>query len=125
MTYRQSLLIGVLQCLAFLPGISRSGATIVGGLLVGLSDAEAAHFSFLLATPIIVAAGVKELPALFAGASGQWIPMVAGAVLSAIVAYASIALLMRYFRGHELNALRPFAGYCLALGVISLVYFAL
>lgn len=125
MTYRQSLIIGFLQCLAFLPGISRSGATIVGGLWIGLSDAEAAHFSFLMATPVIAAAGVKELPALFHGASGQFGPLLIGAVLSALIAYASIALLMRYFRSHNLNALRPFAGYCLALGVISLIYFAL
>jgi undecaprenyl-diphosphatase len=119
-TYKDSLIIGLFQCLAFLPGISRSGAAIVGALRRGIGHEAAAKFSFLMGTPIILAASVKELPKLIhnhqlhalLGAS------LVAAVVAGIVAFASTALLMRYFRDHEAWALRPFAFYCGGFGAI-------
>lgn len=120
-TYRDALIIGLFQCLAFLPGISRSGAAIVGGLQRGVPHAGAAKFSFLMGTPVILAAAVAEVPklihqhelhALFG------ISLVA-AILSGIVAYASTSFLMRYFKDHDDWALKPFALYCVVAGAGS------
>jgi len=122
MSGRQALLIGLWQSTALFPGISRSGATIVGGLLIGFHHREAAHFSFLIATPIILAAAVHEVPHLFqpevAAAFGP-IVWIAGLV-AAVTAYLSTAFLMRYFRRHDFEALDPFAYYCWGAGLISL-----
>jgi undecaprenyl-diphosphatase len=121
MTWRQALLIGLWQSTALIPGISRSGATMVGGLLAGLHHREAAHFSFLIATPIILGAAVLEVPHLFHGGSGGFGPLawLAGAV-AGVTAFASIAFLMHYFRRHDFEALDPFAYYCWAFGLLSL-----
>jgi undecaprenyl-diphosphatase len=121
MTWRQALLIGLWQSTALIPGISRSGATMVGGLLAGLHHREAAHFSFLIATPIILGAAVLEVPHLFHGGSGVFGPLawIAGAV-AGVTAFASIAFLMHYFRRHDFEALDPFAYYCWAFGFLSL-----
>jgi undecaprenyl-diphosphatase len=122
MTWQQALMIGLWQSTALLPGISRSGATMVGGLLIGFHHREAAHFSFLIATPIILAAGAFEVHHLF----GPGIPQGFGAIVwiaglvAGITAYASTAFLMRYFRRHDFEALDPFAYYCWAAGLISL-----
>jgi undecaprenyl-diphosphatase len=114
--------IGVAQSLALLPGISRSGTSIVAGLLVDLNHEDAAKFSFLLATPVIFAAGVLEIPTLFApGAEAYLNESLVGGVLSAVTAYASVAFLTRYF-AH--NDLRPFGWYCLVVGIASYVLFA-
>lgn len=115
--------VGCWQCTALIPGISRSGATIVGGLLRGVNHEGAAHFSFLIATPIILGATVLEVPKLLhesvpAGVFGL---SALAAVVAGITAYASTAFLMRYFRQHDAWALNPFAYYCLALGAGSLV----
>jgi undecaprenyl-diphosphatase len=125
--WRGALAIGLWQCLAFFPGISRSGAAIVGGLVAGLQHAEAAHFSFLIATPIIAGAAVLEVPKLLAlpghGLSGL---SVASGVLAGVTAYLSIAFLMRYFRRHDFDdALVPFAIYCWVAGAGAALVFAL
>jgi undecaprenyl-diphosphatase len=121
LTNLDALVIGLFQCLAFLPGISRSGAAIVGGLRRGVAHEEAAKFSFLMGTPIIFAAAVIEIPkllhehelhALF-GLS------LLAAVVSGLVAFASTAFLMRYFRDHDSWALKPFAWYCGIFGAGS------
>jgi undecaprenyl-diphosphatase len=119
--WRRALMIGLWQSTALVPGISRSGATMVGGLLTGLHHGAAAHFSFLIATPVILGAAVLEVPHLFraeAGAIGP-LALVAG-IAAGLTAYASIAFLMRYFRRHDFEALDPFAYYCWGFGVLSL-----
>jgi undecaprenyl-diphosphatase len=117
-----ALAIGCWQCTALIPGISRSGATIVGGLLRGIDHEGAAHFSFLIATPIILGATVLEVPKLLH--AGVPHGVAANAVLAAIVAgataFASTAFLMRYFRQHDVWALDPFAYYCFVAGIGSL-----
>ena len=122
LTWKGALAIGVWQCTALIPGISRSGVTMVGGLLAGLHHKDAARFSFLIATPIIAGAGALEIPKLLRepGGSFESIVWIAGAV-AAITAYASVVFLMRYFRKHDFDALDPFAYYCWAAGAISLM----
>ncbi|MBA3718197.1 MAG: undecaprenyl-diphosphate phosphatase [Actinobacteria bacterium] len=113
--------VGAAQALALIPGFSRSGATMGGGLLVGLSNKDAARFAFLLATPIIGAAAVLKLPELFAhqgdGVRGQ---ALVGALFSAVTAYLAVRFLMRFF---ETNTLVPFAVYCLLAGLGTTLYF--
>lgn len=115
--------IGLWQSLALLPGVSRSGATIVGGLLRGIDHAASARFSFLIATPIILAASLKEVPKLLHGGvpPGTLKIDLAAAGVAAVVALASTAFLMRYFRDHEAWALLPFAWYCGIAGAGSFV----
>ena len=117
-----ALVIGCWQCTALIPGISRSGATIVGGLLRGVDHEAAAHFSFLIATPIILGATVLEVPKLLHAAipPGTFGLAVVAAVVSGITALASTAFLMRYFRTHDALALNPFAYYCIVIGAGSL-----
>jgi undecaprenyl-diphosphatase len=122
-SFRAAALVGACQALAFLPGISRSGVTIGGGLLAGLRHQEAARFSFLLATPVILGAGVLEVPQLFS--SG--VPVaeyLAAAVLSGVAAYASARFLLRYFRSGRLD---PYGWYCIAAGLaaLALLHFSL
>ena len=121
---RDALTIGVWQCLALIPGISRSGVTIVGGLLRGVTHEGSAHFSFLIATPIIIGATVLEVPKLLREdvAPGTVQLSVIAAVVAGIVALLSTAFLMRYFRNHEKWALNPFAYYCIAAGLLALGY---
>jgi undecaprenyl-diphosphatase len=120
MSWRGALLIGLLQSTALIPGISRSGATMVGGLLIGLQHRASAHFSFLIATPIIFGAAVLEVPKLLhEGAHINGIAWLAGLV-AGVTAFLSVAFLMRYFRRHDFEALDPFAYYCWAAGAISL-----
>jgi undecaprenyl-diphosphatase len=120
--WRDSTLVGTAQALALIPGFSRSGATMAGGLLVGLSNKDAARFAFLLATPIIGAAAVLKLPEL-AGPDGRGVrgPALVGALCAAGTAYLAVRFLMRYF---ETRTLIPFAVYCLAAGAACTVYFA-
>jgi len=118
----QAVVIGASQAIALLPGFSRSGATMVGGLLVGLEHQSAARFSFLLATPIIFAAGILEVPKLLQPEARAVLgPAVLGGVISGVLAYASTWLLMRYFKQQEVNALLPFAAYCVLLGALTLL----
>jgi undecaprenyl-diphosphatase len=119
---QDGVLVGFAQALALLPGISRSGSAIVAGLLRDLHHEDAARYSFLLATPVILAASVLEFPKLFApGAHVVLVQAVAGGILAGITAYASVAFLTRYFRHNDLS---PFAWYCIAAGGISFVLFA-
>jgi undecaprenyl-diphosphatase len=130
--WRDALAIGLWQTTAFLPGISRSGATIVGGLLAGLRHEDAARFSFLLATPVIAGAAALEIPKLLhahaeidAVGFGGGVLWLSG-IAAGITAYASTAFLMRYFRyREEAAALDPFAYYCWAAGVLALFYLGL
>jgi undecaprenyl-diphosphatase len=117
-----ALVIGCWQCTALIPGISRSGATIVGGLLRGVDHEGAAHFSFLIATPIILGATVLEVPKLLHAEipHGTFTLAALAAVVAGITALASTAFLMRYFRSHDALALNPFAYYCLVIGAGSL-----
>ena len=114
--------IGAAQALALIPGFSRSGATMGGGLLAGLSNKDAARFAFLLATPIIGAAAVLKLPDLF-GSAGDGVrgQALVAALCSALTAYLAVRFLMRFF---ETNTLMPFAIYCFAAGLACSIYFA-
>ena len=116
-----ALAIGLWQCTALIPGISRSGATIVGGLTRGIDHEGSAHFSFLIATPIILGATVLEVPKLLRAGIPSGVFSIAGlaAVVAGVTAFLSTAFLMRYFRRHDDWALNPFAYYCLAAGILS------
>jgi undecaprenyl-diphosphatase len=121
--FREAIGIGTAQALALIPGLSRSGASMSGGLFAGLSNEEAARFAFLLATPIIGAAGVLKLPDLL-GSQGDHVrgQALVGAVCAAITAYFSVRFLLRFF---ETNRLTPFAVYCCAVGAVLSIAFAL
>jgi undecaprenyl-diphosphatase len=117
----QSFTVGAAQSIALIPGFSRSGAAMGGGLLVGLSHKDAARFAFLLATPLILAAAALKLPEL-AGSEGNGVrgQALVGALCSALTAYLSVRFLMRYF---ETRTLTPFAIYCFCAGLACTVYF--
>jgi undecaprenyl-diphosphatase len=119
----RAVLIGAAQIAALLPGISRSGATMVAGLSRGLSHADAARFSFLLATPVILAAGVLKVGVL-AGPLGDGIrpQILVGSLLSGVGAYLSVRFLTRYF---ETRSLRPFGIYCIVAGLACIAWFLL
>ncbi len=117
--WTEAIVIGALQALAFIPGISRSGVTMVAGLATGFTHEAAARFAFLLATPVILGAAVLEIPNLL-GPEGRPLldDAVVGCILAAISAYASVRFLMRYFTSGKLG---PFAVYCGAAGLLSLI----
>ncbi len=119
MSYGKSVVIGLAQSLALLPGISRSGTSMVAGLLCDLDHEDAARFSFMLATPVILAAALLETPRLFApGAHGIALEAVLGGIVAGLAAYASVAFLTRYFTS---NDLRPFGWYCTVAGALCFV----
>ena len=120
MGYLRALIIGASQILALLAGISRDGVSMVTGMNRGLAREDAARFAFLLATPVILAAGVLELPKL-TGPEGQGIhgQILVGSLLSGIGAYVSVRFLMRYF---QTRTLTPFAIYCFVFGLLSVIY---
>jgi undecaprenyl-diphosphatase len=121
-SWRQAASVGAAQALALVPGISRSGVTMGGGLLVGLNNQDAARFGFLLATPIIGAAAALKLPDLF-GKAGNGVrgPALVAALCAGVTAYLSVRFLMRYF---ETNRLTPFAIYCVVVGLALTIGFA-
>lgn len=123
MSFKQAFAIGTAQAAALIPGISRSGVTMGGGLLVGLSNEDAARYAFLLATPIIGAAGVLKLPELL-GSAGDGVrgQALVGAIAAAVTTYFAVKFLLRFF---ETNRLSPFGFYCIAAGLFSLLVFAL
>ena len=123
LSWGEAVGVGTAQAAALVPGISRSGITMGGGLIFGLSNEDAARYAFLLATPIIGAAAVLKLPDLF-GSSGNGVrgPALVGALCSALTAYLAVRFLMRFF---HTNRLTPFAIYCFCAGLAMTIYFAL
>jgi undecaprenyl-diphosphatase len=123
MGFTQAVIIGSSQVLALLAGISRDGVTMVSGMARGLSREDAARFAFLLATPVILAAGALKIPDLMGplgnGIHGQ---VLFGSVLSGVGAYVSVRFLVRYF---QTRTLTPFGIYCIVAGLGSLVYLQL
>jgi undecaprenyl-diphosphatase len=122
-SFRDAFLVGGAQALALIPGFSRSGATMGGGLLVGLSNKDAARFAFLLATPIIGAAALLKIPQLL-GSQGDGVrgQALVASLCSAVTAYLAVRFLMRFF---ESNTLTPFAVYCAVAGTAAFLYFVL
>jgi undecaprenyl-diphosphatase len=120
--FKEAGVIGVAQIGALFAGVSRSGITMVAGLLRGLDHEDAARFSFLLATPIILAAGIYKVPDL-AGHLGDGIrgQALVGSIFAGLAAYVSVRFLMRFFRSQNLM---PFAIYCLVFGIASMIRFA-
>jgi undecaprenyl-diphosphatase len=123
MSFKQAFAIGIAQAAALVPGISRSGITMGGGLLAGLSNEDAARYGFLLATPIIGAAGVLKLPELL-GSAGDGVrgQALAGAIAAALTTYLAVKFLLRFF---ETNRLTPFGIYCIVAGLTCSLIFAL
>ncbi|MFF0342892.1 undecaprenyl-diphosphate phosphatase [Kribbella sp. NPDC004875] len=119
-TFVDALVMGLVQCLALIPGISRSGATISAGLFRGLERVAATRISFLLGIPALVGAGVYELKDALNGTVGA-VPLIVGTVVSFVVAYASIAWLLRFVAKHTIEV---FAFYRLLLGVVLVILLA-
>jgi undecaprenyl-diphosphatase len=124
LTVTDALVIGIAQCTALIPGISRSGATIVAGLLRGVDHEGAAHFSFLIATPIILGATVLEVPKLLKADVPPGVLQTASiaAVVAGVTALLTTWFLMRYFRRNDDMALNPFAFYCVAGGLGAMAW---
>jgi undecaprenyl-diphosphatase len=122
-SYPKAVVIGSAQVLALLAGISRDGVTMVAGMARGLSREDAARFAFLLATPVILAAGALKIPDLLGplgnGIRGQ---ILLGSVLSGVGAYLSVRFLLRYLRTRTLTT---FGVYCLIAGLASVIYLGL
>jgi undecaprenyl-diphosphatase len=122
--WRDAAIVGLAQVGALLPGISRSGVTMVAGLAAGLTHEAAARYTFLLATPIIGAAGVLEIPKLFDAAGRSVLgDAIVGMVLAGVAAYLAVRFLMQYF--HVGNRLYPFAYYCVGVGIVSIILLGL
>jgi undecaprenyl-diphosphatase len=121
LTFPQAFLIGLAQALALIPGISRSGVSMVAGMGAKLSHEEAARFAFLLATPAIFLAALVEVPYLLDASTATLVIALIGGVVSGLAAFLSVKFLMRYF---QVGRLTPFAIYCLAAGLISFLIFA-
>ena len=121
--WREAVGVGTAQAAALVPGISRSGITMGGGLLFGLSNEDAARYAFLLATPIIGAAGVLKLPDLL-GSAGNGVrgPALVGALCAAVTTYLAVKFLLKFF---ETNRLTPFGIYCIGFGLACTLIFAL
>jgi undecaprenyl-diphosphatase len=118
--YLQALVIGAAQILALLAGISRDGVAMVAGMFRGLSREDSARFAFLLATPVILAAGVLKVPDLTGPlAKGIQGPILVGSILSGVGAYISVRYLVKYF---QTRTLTPFAIYCILFGGASIIY---
>jgi undecaprenyl-diphosphatase len=123
LSWRQAIAVGVSQSAALIPGISRSGFTMGGGLLVGLSNEDAARYSFLLATPIILAAAVLKLPELL-GSQGDGVrgPALVAGLCAAVTTFLAVKFLLRFF---QTNRLTPFGIYCIGMGAVCTLVFAL
>jgi undecaprenyl-diphosphatase len=121
--WTQAIGVGASQAAALIPGISRSGFSMGGGLLVGLSNEDAARYSFLLATPIIFAAGLLKLPELL-GSTGNGVrgQALVGGLCAALTTFFAVKFLLRWF---QTNTLTPFGVYCIVLGVVCTLTFAL
>ena len=120
-SWTKAIAVGMSQCLALIPGFSRTGSTLCGGLLIGLNHEDAARFSFLLATPIILAAAVLKLPGIFRLNDANTIgPIFIGFLSSGLAAYFSIRFLTKYFKTKKLT---PFAVYCVVFGILNYILF--
>jgi undecaprenyl-diphosphatase len=117
LTLKDAVVVGLLQCVALVPGVSRSGATISTGLVLGLDRVAATRLSFFLSIPALLAAGLYELKDALSGDIGVG-QTVVGTVVSFVVAYASVAWLLRFVAGHSIAAFVP---YRVALGLVLLV----
>lgn len=117
LTYLQALGVGAMQALALFPGFSRTGSALAGGLLSRLDHESAVRFSFLLATPLILAAGVLKLPKLLHAPHEFVLPVLVGSLASALMAFLAVRFLTRYFKT---NTLTPFAIYCVLAGIVAL-----
>ncbi|MEP7089940.1 MAG: undecaprenyl-diphosphate phosphatase [Nocardioidaceae bacterium] len=117
LTLKDALVVGVVQCIALVPGVSRSGATISAGLLLGLDRVAATRLSFFLSIPALLAAGIFELKDALGGDIGLGQTLV-GTLVSFVVAYASVAWLLKFVAGHSIARFVP---YRLAVGVVLLV----
>lgn len=123
LSWAKAIKVGFMQCLALIPGFSRTGSTITGGLLVGLSHEDSARFSFLLATPIIAGASLLKLPDLLTQSGKLDLgPILAGSICAGVAAYLSVKFLTKYF---ETNKLSPFAIYCFLAGLGAFLFFIL
>lgn len=120
LSWKEALLVGCAQALALVPGFSRSGMTMVAGLGIRLTHEDSAHFSFLLGTPIILAAGVLEVPQLFHQSTFSPLLIIGSMILCGVAAFLSTKFLMKYF---EKGRLDPFAYYCWGLGLLSVILF--
>jgi undecaprenyl-diphosphatase len=123
LSWRQAIAVGTSQVAALIPGISRSGFTMGGGLFVGLSNDDAARFSFLLATPVIFAAAALKLPELL-GSTGNGVrgPALVAGLCAAATTFFAVKFLLRFF---QTNRLTPFGVYCIGFGVVCTLVFAL
>jgi undecaprenyl-diphosphatase len=123
LSWRQAIAVGSSQAAALIPGISRSGFTMGGGLLVGLSNEDAARYSFLLATPIILAAAALKLPELL-GSQGNGVhgPALVAGLCAAGSTFLAVKFLLRFF---QTNRLTPFGVYCIGMGAVCTLVFAL
>lgn len=121
MTLTDALLIGLFQGMAILPGVSRSGATLVMGMMCGLHPKEAARFSFLIFIPAILGAMVLQLGDLGTVPNAELTPYLAGALMAAVVSYAAIWALLRLL---QRRVIQPFAWYCLGVATLTIVMLA-
>jgi undecaprenyl-diphosphatase len=123
LSWRQAIAVGTSQAAALIPGISRSGVTMGGGVLVGLSNEDAARYGFLLATPVIFAAAALKLPELL-GPQGNGVrgPALVAGLCAAVTTFFAVKFLLRFF---ETNRLTPFGIYCASLGIVCTLVFAL
>ena len=119
LTWREALVVGAAQSLGLIPGLSRSGVTMCAGLAINMRHQEAAHFTFLMATPIIAAASLVEVPVLFGMGSDVVVRALVGGVLAAVTAYLSVRFLTRYFTTGRLD---PFAYYCIVAGIAAALF---
>ncbi len=123
LSFSKALKIGLFQCLAFVPGFSRSGATIAGGMLMGLSRSEAARFGFLLAVPLLLGAGSKKLLELIAvGGDFAWGTIILGAITAFVVGLLAIHFMLSFVRRYSLW---PFIWYRIFLALLVIYIFAL
>jgi len=124
-TWRDSLIIGSVQCLALIPGVSRSGATISAGLFLGQKREAAARFGFLLAIPAVLASGLFSLPDAFhpegAGMSASGLQLLVGTVIAFVIGYAAVAWFLKFLVSHSMYW---FVGYRVVLGAVVIALLA-
>lgn len=125
LTMKDAIIMGLCQCLALIPGVSRSGGTISGGLFLGLDREVATRFSFLLAIPAVLASGLFSLPDAFDPAAGQaasGMQLLVGTAVAFVVGYASIAWLLKFVSNHSFEW---FAAYRIPVGILVMILLAI